>query len=337
MCDVAFELDRAGSWINRMWEDPWFQQLINRRYNEIYDAGVKEFLLAKVDSIATLLNESQALNFAKYGIRTAEYNERLFHNTYEEYVNDLRSFINTHCDYLKTAFKKKIASGPTPAFVSDQKHYYRIISSKADIAVDLTNQKIEEGSLVSMYANTASRTTQNWAFVPVNEYYMVLTNDLKYALNDPSPEGTAANSTSSVQLNLAKTDNTSTRQLWTIVPQGNAGYYNLINKKSGRTMNLNGGGTSNGTTVISYATDTEKNKTGQNRLWYIEKTDIEIVQAIAEDVNSDGTVDTQDVLLIYDFIVRGQTVNASTSEDVNKDGFVDTQDVLSVYDYIIKH
>ena len=335
MCDVAFELDRAGSWINRMWEDPWFQQLINRRYNEIYDAGVKDFLLAKVDSIATLLNESQALNFKKYGIRTAEYNERVFHNTYGEYVNDLRNYIKAHCDYLKTAFKKKIATGPTPPFVSDQKHYYRIISSRADIAVDLTTQQISEGSLVSMYTKTDSHPTQYWAFVPVDDYYMVLTNDLQYALNDPSPNNTSATSTTVVQLNISKTNDTDPRQLWTIVPQGNGGYYNLINKKSGRTMNLNGGTTTNGTTVISYSTDTEKNKTGQNRLWLIEMTDVAIPQAA--DVNGDGTVDTQDVLAIYDFIVQGKAVGASTPEDVNRDGLVDTQDVLCVYDYIIKH
>ena len=126
-------------------------------------------------------------------------------------------------------------------------------------------------------------------------------------------------------------------QLLTIVPQGTEGYYNLINKKSGRTMNLNSGNTSNGTSVISYSTDTEKNKTSQNRLWLIEKTATEIIQTIVEDINGDGTVDTQDILSIFDFIVQGKPVNATTIEDVNKDGLVDTQDVLSVYDYIIKH
>ena len=164
---------------------------------------------------------------------------------------------------------------------------------------------------------------------------MVLTNDLQYALNDPSPNNTSATSTTVVQLNISKTNDTDPRQLWTIVPQGNGGYYNLINKKSGRTMNLNGGTTTNGTTVISYSTDTEKNKTGQNRLWLIEMTDVAIPQAT--DVNGDGTVDTQDVLAIYDFIVQGKAVGASTPEDVNRDGLVDTQDVLCVYDYIIKH
>ena len=206
---------------------------------------------------------------------------------------------------------------------------------KADIAVDLTTQQISEGSLVSMYTKTDSHPTQYWAFVPVDDYYMVLTNDLQYALNDPSPNNTSATSTTVVQLNISKTNDTDPRQLWTIVPQGNGGYYNLINKKSGRTMNLNGGTTTNGTTVISYSTDTEKNKTGQNRLWLIEMTDVAIPQAA--DVNGDGTVDTQDVLAIYDFIVQGKAVGASTPEDVNRDGLVDTQDVLCVYDYIIKH
>jgi hypothetical protein len=102
-------------------------------------------------------------------------------------------------------------------------------------------------------------------------------------------------------------------------------------------MNLNSGNTSNGTSVISYSTDTEKNKTSQNRLWLIEKTATDIIQTSVEDINGDGTVDTQDILSIFDFIVQGKPVNATTIEDVNKDGLVDTQDVLSVYDYIIKH
>ena len=276
MCDVAFELDRAGSWVNRMWEDPWFQQLINRRYDQLYKAGVKDFLLAKVDSLATLLDESQKLNFAKYGIRTAEYNERVFHDTYGEYVDDLRNFISKHCDYLKTGFKNKISSGPTLAFQSDLKHYYRIRNPKADIVVDVANQKIAEGALINMWANTASRTSQNWIFIPVGDVFQVLTADATMALNDPSPESLSATSTTVVQLNLSANDSSNPRQLWTLVPQGTAGCYNFINKKTGRTLNLNGGNTVNGTSVISYSTDASKNATSQNRLWYIDQTDIEI-------------------------------------------------------------
>ena len=49
----------------------------------------------------------------------------------------------------------------------------------------------------------------------------------------------------------------------------------------------------------------------------------------AEDVNHDGTIDTQDVLAIYDQMQT--TANPGTIADVNHDGTVDTQDVLAVY------
>jgi len=59
-----------------------------------------------------------------------------------------------------------------------------------------------------------------------------------------------------------------------------------------------------------------------------------------EDVNCDGTVDTQDVLCIYQFIQDGSLpIEGETEEvcDVNQDGIVDTQDVLKIYEYISNH
>lgn len=52
------------------------------------------------------------------------------------------------------------------------------------------------------------------------------------------------------------------------------------------------------------------------------------------DVNHDGTVDTQDVLAIYQWMQTAGSPTAAegTTEDVNRDGTVDTQDVLVVYD-----
>ncbi len=55
-------------------------------------------------------------------------------------------------------------------------------------------------------------------------------------------------------------------------------------------------------------------------------------QSPALDVNSDGVIDTQDVLLIYSYM-RTTSGNA-TACDVNADGSVDTQDVLLIYKYI---
>jgi len=52
------------------------------------------------------------------------------------------------------------------------------------------------------------------------------------------------------------------------------------------------------------------------------------------DVNHDGSVDTQDVLTIYEYMASSSGDNEFPLEDVNQDGVVDTQDVLAVYNYM---
>ena len=57
--------------------------------------------------------------------------------------------------------------------------------------------------------------------------------------------------------------------------------------------------------------------------------------ALAEDVNGDGAIDTQDVLKVYEYMKASTSAPASpVSEDVNGDGTVDTQDVLKIYEYM---
>ncbi|MBQ8676340.1 MAG: Ig-like domain-containing protein [Bacteroidaceae bacterium] len=56
---------------------------------------------------------------------------------------------------------------------------------------------------------------------------------------------------------------------------------------------------------------------------------------VVEDVNADGTVDTQDVLHIYTTIQNADS--SDNSGDINADGTTDTQDVLKVYEYIQQH
>lgn len=52
------------------------------------------------------------------------------------------------------------------------------------------------------------------------------------------------------------------------------------------------------------------------------------------DVNHDGSVDTQDVLAIYEFMQNNDGSTNIGVEDVNHDGSVDTQDVLAIYEHM---
>ena len=53
-----------------------------------------------------------------------------------------------------------------------------------------------------------------------------------------------------------------------------------------------------------------------------------------QDVNGDGSTDTQDVLAVYQFMQGASGSSEIGAEDVTGDGIVDTQDALSVYGYM---
>ena len=58
---------------------------------------------------------------------------------------------------------------------------------------------------------------------------------------------------------------------------------------------------------------------------------------VVSDVNCDGTADTQDVLMIYEYMKTVGSEANGAREDVNGDGSVDTQDILMIYEYIRSH
>lgn len=60
------------------------------------------------------------------------------------------------------------------------------------------------------------------------------------------------------------------------------------------------------------------------------------VAAEPEDVNGDGTVDTQDVLAVYEFMQNQKEGDEVGNFDVNGDGAADTQDVLVIYEKMQK-
>ncbi|MBR1667537.1 MAG: CotH kinase family protein [Bacteroidaceae bacterium] len=255
------------NWINRMWQDPWFGRLVNRRYAEVLDAGLEDYLYQQIDSISDLLQESQELNFNKWGISTRMLRERVLFSSYDQYVADLKSYIGTHIPFLQTAFANKKAAEPTPPFVPGN-HYYLITNISNSKAIDTVDKSGEAGDLICTWAVTDDQYSQQWQILPVANYFMLLNRNSGMALNDPTEGTSTATTNVGTQLNTAVADAHNERQLWSIVPQGTQGYYNLVNKYTNHTANQSGGGSLNGTAVLSYTTDS-RNASSRNRLWYI--------------------------------------------------------------------
>ena len=275
MKDVGYGSSGGGcrDWVATMWKDPWFAQLINRRYRELVNAGLEQYLNHKIDSLTALIDESQQLNYERWGINRKVLRERVLYSTYDEYVEDVRTFIHRHMDYLTTAFAAMLPDLPpaepeekVPDFKADQQSYYVIQNVKTNTCFDAN---IETGEVTAWARNTDS-DTQQWYITNLSNGYLFITNRATgQALADPTPAGSTATTMTGSHLCLAEADSTDIHQQWDIVRQSN-NQYNLVSLWSQHAANLNGGNASNGTPIVSYTSD-DRNTSSTNRLWNIVK------------------------------------------------------------------
>ena len=312
MKDVGYGGSGGGcrDWLAKMWNDPWFARLINRRYREIVDGGMEQYLNEKLDSLTALIDESQQLNYQRWGISTRALRERVLYSTYDQYVDDVRTFIHHHMDYLSTAFASMLPDQPptepevkVPDFIADPQRYYAILNVKTNTCFDAN---VETGA-VTAWTRDADSDTQQWCFTNLSNGYLFITNRATgQALADPTPAGSTATSMTGSALCLAEADSTDTHQQWDIVRQG-SDQYNLISLWSQHAANLSGGNASDGTSIVSYTND-GRNASSTNRLWRIEP----VANSVDTSVDEVGV----DYALAYDPVAKRLHFGADRREDL---------------------
>lgn len=269
MTDVGY--GQTKEWINRMWSDPWFAKLINRRYAEVVEGGLENFLYHHIDSISALLDESKDLNYNKWGISTRVLRERVLYSSYDRYVDDLKSYIHKHIPYLQETFEGKKPAEPTPPFVPAD-YYYTICHSTNGKVIDVKGHEAVDGTEICLWTVEDNCYGQHWQIIPVEDYFMIVNRTTGMALCDPTEGASTATTNTGTCLAVTEPDIEDDSQLWTIMPQGTNGLYNLINKRTDHTANLSGGKTADGSDIVSYTTDS-RNSSSSNRLWRLEETD----------------------------------------------------------------
>ena len=312
MKDVGYGGSGGGcrDWLAKMWNDPWFARLINRRYREIVDGGMEQYLNEKLDSLTALIDESQQLNYQRWGISTRALRERVLYSTYEQYVDDVRTFLHHHMDYLSTAFAAMLPDQPptepevkVPDFIADPQRYYAILNVKTNTCFDAN---VETGA-VTAWTRDEDSDTQQWCFRNLSNGYLFITNRATgQALADPTPAGSTATSMTGSALCLAEADSTDTHQQWDIVRQG-SDQYNLISLWSQHAANLSGGNASDGTSIVSYTND-GRNASSTNRLWRIEP----VANSVDTPVDEVGV----DYALAYDPVAKRLHFGADRREDL---------------------
>lgn len=106
------------TWIQQLWKDEWFRHASNQCLKQWIKDGVEDELCQYVDSMANVLDASQAKNYERWNVlSTRVYREVNLYNTYKEYVDYLKTYIHQRIIFLSENFQ---AEDPYPTETSTE-------------------------------------------------------------------------------------------------------------------------------------------------------------------------------------------------------------------------
>jgi len=109
----------ARNLVNKILTVPEMLHLVGRRWEQI-KPGFKDSILNHIDSMTTLLNASQALNFQRWPVlNSVVYNELTARGTYSAEVAFLRDYMSDRIDYLDGFFTAMRDSTTDPEIPTD--------------------------------------------------------------------------------------------------------------------------------------------------------------------------------------------------------------------------
>ena len=102
--------------LQRLWQDPWFANACTERLNQLINNGLQQYLLDHIDSLRNVIYQSQARNYEVWRINQQVFSfaKNRYHLTYDEYIDDLRQFVNIHIPYLQQAFETRRQTTAVP-------------------------------------------------------------------------------------------------------------------------------------------------------------------------------------------------------------------------------
>ena len=249
-------------WYMRMWNDPWFKQAVSRRFNQLRQQGLDSLMCHFVDSMAAEIAPSRIENYRRWSLSTKTYDEVFIFNTYEQYVQQIKTFIREHNDYLSTEFGRLAQLVPTAAFTPLTDYSYKIYS-KAFPNMVLAPKPIENATATSIgiYRNQDEDDEwQKWNLTADGDGYVTLVNaqsglslcDVGYGSEE--------------QLCVRPIQPATKEHLWKFVPQAIGGYYNLKNVATGHVIYNFDGMADEGNPVYGVVSDS-KDASSSNRMW----------------------------------------------------------------------
>ncbi len=248
------------TWIERFWQDEWFQDAVERRWKALESDDLTTKLTNCITETAQLLQTSQQRNFSKWNnLNLQVYRETFLFRTYNEGVDYLKTYVKERVDFLSESFVKPEPPKPSEPFVAED-YYYMIMNKRTNNVIDLQNESVVHNSLLTMWAPKTDDDGQRWKIINLG-------NNLFRIVNKHSGLAMAGNN-ARVQLKQVTIKDTDNTQKWSIVPVNTGNIYGIVNKASTFVIDNSGGSFNNGNPVIEYDNQIATN---ENQQWYLQK------------------------------------------------------------------
>jgi hypothetical protein len=255
------------TWIERRYEDKWFQLAVWNRWNELVNDNLTKKLTDYIISTAQLIDQSQQLNFGIWkNLNQQIYLEQNLFNTYSEGVNYLISYIDARVKFLSSAFAYVEPEKPSEPFVPEEA-FYMIANKRTNNVIDVSDGSKAENAPLVAWAPLPDDDGQLWEIAPAG-------GDTYRFINKHSGLAMTGNghNTNLIQKTVSAGDN---KQRWRILPVNTGNFYGIVNVQTGYSINNSGGGLNNGNPVIEYTNAIVNNNgvysvSSENQQWYIQ-------------------------------------------------------------------
>jgi hypothetical protein len=253
------------TWIQRFWEDEWFQKAVERRWKTLIDGDIYNQLTAYIDETAALLEDSQVKNFQRWNVlSTRVYRETYLFTTYVAGVNYLKTYLRDRIAFLNTSFITPEPPQPTAPFVAEN-FYYNILNKRTNNAIDVTGESTASDALLMLWAPADADDGQLWEIEAVDDTYFRFINKRSGLVMTANGYGN--------NLLQKDPDNADATQKWKITPVLTGGLYGIESAVAPTyySVNNNAGSFENGNKVIVY---NNRITESENQQWYIQKREM---------------------------------------------------------------
>ena len=262
MCEYAHN---PRTWIDRFWQDEWFQQAVQRRWTEFVNGDLQNKLLTYIDETEALLEQSQQKNFQIWNnLNTQVYLETFLFPTYKEGVDYLKTYIAGRIAFLNHSLFEHQSAQPTEPFTAEN-YYYSIWNKHTNNAIDVTDSSTSPNALLMLWSPIEGNDSQLWKIEAIDNTYFRFTN--KHSGLVMTANGIANNM---LQKELNVSDDA---QKWQIMPVLTGGLYAIISAVAPDhfVVDNNGGLFDNGNKVIVWNNQITSN---ENQQWYLLKQEM---------------------------------------------------------------